>query len=98
MIAWYCWIGAETYADTARTKISNEPNIGILRAFLAVYDLRKVKQTREDVSYLSNLFTGDRKAAGEIFEAEKDEVRRAVKETIKPLEYPCPWQPRRSTR
>lgn len=94
LIAWYCWMGAETYADTARTRISNESIIGILRAFLAVYDLRKAKQTHEDAFYLSNLPSREREQAGSIREAGKDEVRRAVKETIKSLEDPWPGQPR----
>jgi len=94
LIACYCWMGAETYADTARTKISNESIIGILRAFLAVYDLRKEKQTREDAYYLSNLPARDREEAGNIHEAGKDEVRRAVKETIRSLEHPRSGQPR----
>lgn len=94
LIAWYCWMGAETYADTARTRISNESIIGILRAFLAVYDLRKAKQTPEDAFYLSNLPSREREQAGSIREAGKDEVRRAIQETIKSLEDRRPGQPR----
>ncbi|MGO8758488.1 MAG: hypothetical protein ACLQG3_10230 [Terracidiphilus sp.] len=94
LIAWYCWMGAETYADTARTKISNESIIGILQAFLAVYDLRKAKKTREDGWYLSNLPPQDREGTSDLHEAGKDEVRRAVNQTIKALGKPQPRQPR----
>jgi hypothetical protein len=94
LIAWYCWMGAATYADTARTRISNESIVGILQAFLAVYDLRKAKSTREDGYYLSNLPPQSREGTGEPREAGKDEVRRAVNQTIKMLGKPQPEQPR----
>lgn len=94
LMAWYGWMGAETYADTARTRISNESIIGILRAFLAAYDLRKAKRTREDALYLSNLPPEGREGTGELREAGKDEVRRAVNQTIKIFGKPQTGQPR----
>ena len=94
LIAWYCWMGAATFAETARTKISNESIVGILRAFLDVYELRKAKKTREDAWYLSNLPPNAREGTGELREAGKDEVRRAINQTIKTLGKPQPGQPR----
>ena len=85
MIANYCWYGAEAYSDTARTKISNDSLIGILRAFLAVYDLRKAKKTREDAFYLSNLPPDGRSAIGDSREIGRDEVCHAVNQTIQAL-------------
>lgn len=94
LIAWYCWFGAEIYSDTARTKISNESLIGILKAFLAAYDLRKAKKTREDGYYLTNLPAEERDEAGNIREAGRDEVRRAVNRTIQMLQKTGPRQAR----
>ena len=85
IVANYCWYGAEAYSDTARTSVSNDSLIGILRAFLAVYELRKAKKTREDAFYLSNLPPDGRGETEESREIGREEVRRVVNQTIQEL-------------
>jgi hypothetical protein len=94
MIAYYCMYGAEIHSETARTRISNESLIGLLQAFLAAYGLRKAKKTSEDAFYLSNLLPEERGETGEAREVGRDEVRRAVNQTIQALRKPNPRQVR----
>jgi hypothetical protein len=85
MIAYYCWQGAELFSDTARSRISNESLIGILQAFLAVYELRKAKKTREDGYYLTNLPTDAQSEKKDPHEVGREDVCRVVNHAIQML-------------
>src|SRR5664279_1870718 len=85
MVAFYCWMGAEQFSDSARSKISNESLIGILQAFLSVYELRKSKKTREDGYYLTNLPTDALVERKDPREVGREDVCRIVSQTIQSL-------------
>jgi hypothetical protein len=86
MVAHYCAVGAESFANTAQGQISFESLAEILEAFLAAYAVvRRQKKSPLDSLYLRTL-PGDKQAeAKEPDEIGSDDVRRVVTNTLQML-------------
>jgi len=87
---YYCWMGAEVFADTARTKVSNESLIGILQAFLL-----RIAQGKENARgwvYLGNLPADGRSESKEAGEVGHEEVGRGGNQAIQRLRKAEPGQ------
>ena len=90
MVAHYCALGAESFANTAQGQISYESLAEILEAFLAAYAIaRRPKKSPRDSLYLRTL-PGDKQVeAKEIEDVGSDDVRRVVNHTIQMLRNPA---------
>jgi hypothetical protein len=85
--------GLETYAERTPNPVSNESLIGVLDAFLAVYELRTERASLRDPYYMSNLPSECRpakaKGADDWERVTSETVRRTVAETRKRLSDPA---------
>jgi hypothetical protein len=89
LVAHYCQLGMETYANTAQTEISYDSLTAILEAFLAVYGLvRRQKRTPRDAYFTANLLPDKQTANKDAHEIGIDDVRRVVGRTIQMLKGP----------
>jgi hypothetical protein len=90
MVAHYCAVGAESFANTAQGQISYESLTEILEAFLAAYAvIRRPKKSPLDFVYLRTL-PGDKQVeAKEVEGIGSDDVRRVVNHTIQMLRNPA---------
>lgn len=89
LVAHYCQLGIETFANSSHAQISYESLAAILDAFLAAYGLvRKKKRTSSDLYYLSNLPLDKHRANKDPQEIGIDDVRSATVRTIQMLKCP----------
>lgn len=95
MVAWFCQRGAEALSDNVQNQISNESLVGILEAFLAVYNLQNAKRTPRDPFYVANLVRNGEVANKRAAEIGCKDVRRVVEESIQALRKPMEqqWKP-----
>jgi hypothetical protein len=94
-VAWFCQRGAEALSDNVQNQVSNESLIGILEAFLAVYNLQNAKRTPRDPFYVANLVRSEEAANKKAQETGSKDVRRAVADSILTLKNPQDqqWKP-----
>ncbi|MGH9688859.1 MAG: hypothetical protein ACRD5K_17395, partial [Candidatus Acidiferrales bacterium] len=92
LLAHFVQKGLEAYAERTPNPVSNESLIGVLDAFLAVYELRTERTSSRESYYVNNLPSECRppKAKGidDSERATSDTVRRTVAETRKRLSDP----------
>ena len=89
MVAHYCAVGAESFANTAQGQISYESLAEILEAFLAAYAIaRRPKKSPLDFVYLMTL-PGDKQVEAKAEDVGSDDVRRVVTRTIQMLRNPA---------
>jgi hypothetical protein len=85
--------GLEAYTERTPNPVSNESLIGVLDAFLAVYELRTERTSLRDSYYVDNLPSECRpakaKGADDSERATSETVRRTVAETRKRLSDPA---------
>jgi hypothetical protein len=95
VIAFYCQLGAEAFADSMPNQISDESLVGILEAFLAVFSLQNAKRTSQDLFYLANLPPDEAVAGKHMQEIGCEDVRQVVRKTIHALKNPTAqrWKP-----
>ena len=95
MVAWFCQRGAEALSDNVQNQISNESLIGILEAFLAVYNLQQGERTPRDSYYVAYLVSNGESANRKAAEIGSEDVRRATEESIRTLRKPDGprWKP-----
>ena len=95
LVAWFCQRGAEALSDNVQNQISNESLVGILEAFLAVYNLQNAKRTPRDPFYVANLIRNGEVANKRAAEIGCKDVRRVVEESIQALRKPMElqWKP-----
>ena len=88
MVAQYCALGAESFANTVQGQISFETLAEILEAFLAAYAvLRRSKDSPLDFLYLMTL-PGDKQAEAKAEDVGSDDVRRVLTNTLQMLRNP----------
>ena len=89
MVAHYCAVGAESFANTAQGQISYESLAEILEAFLAAYAIaRRPKKSPLDFVYLMTL-PGDKQVEAKAEDVGSDDVHRVVTRTIQMLKNPA---------
>ena len=96
ILAYFAQQGLEAFSDRTPNPVSRESLIGVLDAFLAVFELRKERTSKLDEYYLGNLPTECRpaKARDTSEQATPEIVRRTVLETRKRLSDPATkWEP-----
>jgi len=91
ILAYFVQQGSESFSDRTPNPVSRESLIGVLDAFLAVYELRKERTSKLDDYYLGNLPAECRpaKAKGTEDQATPELVRRTVLEARKRLSDPA---------
>jgi len=92
LLAHFVQKGLEAYTDRTPNPVSNESLIGVLDAFLAVYELRTERTSLRDSYYVDNLPSECRPAKGKGDDSERatsETVRRTVAETRKRLSDPA---------
>jgi hypothetical protein len=93
LLAHFVQKGLEAYTERTPNPVSNESLIGVLDAFLAVYELRTERTSLRDSYYLDNLPSECRparaKGADDSERATSETVRRTVAETRKRLSDPA---------
>jgi hypothetical protein len=96
ILAYFVQQGLEAFSDRTPNPVSRESLIGVLDAFVAVFELRKERPSKLDEYYLGNLPTECRpaKAKDTSEQATSEIVRRTVLETRKRLGDPATkWEP-----
>jgi hypothetical protein len=95
LVAYYCQLGAEAFEPSMPNQICDESLVGILEAFLAVYDLQNAKRTPRDPFYLANLPPDEAITAKRAQEVGCEDVRQVVQKTIHALGNPTVqrWKP-----
>jgi hypothetical protein len=93
LLAHFVQKGLERYTERTPNPVSNESLIGVLDAFLAVYELRMERTSPRDSYYANNLPSECRPAKGKGADdserATSETVRRTVAETRKRLSDPA---------
>ena len=93
LLAHFVQKGLEGYTERTPNPVSNESLIGVLDAFLALYELRTERTSLRDSYYVNNLPSECRpakaKAAEDSERATSETVRRTVAETRKRLSDPA---------
>jgi hypothetical protein len=93
LLAHFVQKGLERYTERTPNPVSNESLIGVLDAFLAVYELRMERTSPRDSYYVNNLPSERRPAKGKGADdserATSETVRRTVAETRKRLSDPA---------
>lgn len=96
VLAYFVQQGLEAFSDRTPNPVSRESLIGVLDAFVAVFELRKERTSKLDEYYLGNLPTECRpaKAKDTSEQVTPEIVRRTVLETRKRLSDPATkWEP-----
>ena len=95
VVAYFCQLGAEAFAENVHNQISYESLVAILEAFLAVYGLQSAKRTPRDSYYIANLPPDEEIVNRNSREIRCEDVRRVVEKTIQALRNPMPqqWKP-----
>ncbi|MGH9688961.1 MAG: hypothetical protein ACRD5K_17945, partial [Candidatus Acidiferrales bacterium] len=93
LLAHFVQKGLEAYTERTPNPVSNESLIGVLDAFLAVYELRTERTSSRDSYYVSNLPSECRPAKAKGIDdserATSDTIRKTVSETRKRLSDPA---------
>ncbi|MGB2592181.1 MAG: hypothetical protein WBG02_07145 [Candidatus Acidiferrum sp.] len=92
LLAHFVQKGLEAYTERTPNPVSNESLIGVLDAFVALYELRTERTSSRESYYLNNLPTECRPAKIEADDSERatsETVRRTVAETRKRISDPA---------
>jgi hypothetical protein len=100
VVAYFCQLGAEAFAENVHNQVSYESLVGILEAFLAVYGLQNAKRTPRDPYYVGNLPLDEEVVKKGSRSIGCEDVRRVVEKTIQALRNPMPqqWKPIHAAR